>query len=166
MYQSMTSNPRKRPAPGTSPSLSMAPMQQQRFPSPTNNDLMRWQDGTDASSFVGGNSQGVNPYGMVPAQQQPQYGQVASPNPNNTLARRQTNRALVPTASRGSVDPSNDPWTSFLGDESALMQQQPNGGAMAENDSIEVLEEAAQKAKREAQAKRKQIPPFVQKLSR
>ena len=35
-----------------------------------------------------------------------------------------------------------------------------------EADSVEVLEEKAQKAKREAQAKRKTIPPFVQKLSR
>lgn len=37
---------------------------------------------------------------------------------------------------------------------------------MDEHDSIERLEEMAQRAKREAQAKRKQIPPFVQKLSR
>jgi heat shock transcription factor, other eukaryote len=35
-----------------------------------------------------------------------------------------------------------------------------------DNDSIEALEERALRAKREAQAKRKQIPPFVQKLSR
>jgi len=37
---------------------------------------------------------------------------------------------------------------------------------MDENDSIERLEERAARAKREAQVKRKQIPPFVQKLSR
>ncbi|KAK2071946.1 hypothetical protein P8C59_006329 [Phyllachora maydis] len=40
-----------------------------------------------------------------------------------------------------------------------------HNGHVAESDSIEHLEELAQKAKREAQAKRKQIPPFVQKLS-
>jgi heat shock transcription factor len=37
---------------------------------------------------------------------------------------------------------------------------------MDEQDSIERLEERALRAKKEAQAKRKQIPPFVQKLSR
>jgi heat shock transcription factor len=37
---------------------------------------------------------------------------------------------------------------------------------MEETDCIEALEEKATVAKREAQAKRKQIPPFVQKLSR
>jgi len=37
---------------------------------------------------------------------------------------------------------------------------------MEENDNIELLEEKATVAKRDAQAKRKQIPPFVQKLSR
>ena len=35
-----------------------------------------------------------------------------------------------------------------------------------ETNNIEVLEEMAQKAKRDAQGKRKGIPPFVQKLSR
>jgi hypothetical protein len=37
---------------------------------------------------------------------------------------------------------------------------------MDEHDNVERLEEMAQRAKRDAQAKRKQIPPFVQKLSR
>lgn len=37
---------------------------------------------------------------------------------------------------------------------------------VTQDDNIEELEERAQKAKREAHAKRKQIPPFVQKLSR
>lgn len=37
---------------------------------------------------------------------------------------------------------------------------------MEENDNIELLEEKANVAKRDAQGKRKQIPPFVQKLSR
>jgi heat shock transcription factor len=37
---------------------------------------------------------------------------------------------------------------------------------MADEDSIEELEKRALAAKRDALAKRKQIPPFVQKLSR
>ena len=39
-------------------------------------------------------------------------------------------------------------------------------GEGAWGDDIEALEQRAQVAKREAQARRKQIPPFVQKLNR
>lgn len=46
------------------------------------------------------------------------------------------------------------------------MAAQQNGASVVdEHDNIEVLEEKAQRAKREATAKRKQIPPFVQKLN-
>ncbi|KAH6702249.1 hypothetical protein VD0002_g1337 [Verticillium dahliae] len=143
-----------------------------QFPSPTPNDLMRWHNSADAGGFVDGTAQGVNPYGMMPPQsqqassqqsQQP-YGQHPTPSPNNALARRQMNRALVPTAQRGNFDPNADPWAYATDDSSSLIQQ-PGNGAMNEQDSIEALEEAAQKAKRESQSKRKQIPPFVQKLS-
>ncbi|KAK7980927.1 aldehyde dehydrogenase [Apiospora arundinis] len=57
----------------------------------------------------------------------------------------------------------NDVWGSY-GDES-LVQQQNSNSTTEEHDNIEVLEERAQRAKRESQAKRKQIPPFVQKLN-
>lgn len=150
----------------------MAPAQQHRYDSPSN-DLMRWHDPADPGGFVSGGSQAVNSYGIMPAQpQQPQqqpYGQAPAATPNNALARRQMNRALVPTAPRATFDPSNDAW-SFVGNDSssALLQssQQANGANMTEEQSIEALEEAATKAKQEAQSKRKQIPPFVQKLSR
>jgi heat shock transcription factor, other eukaryote len=49
------------------------------------------------------------------------------------------------------------------------MEQQNENVQNTENawgDDIEELERQAQIAKREAQAKRKQIPPFVQKLNR
>lgn len=71
---------------------------------------------------------------------------------NNALVA--TNRAFTPQQS--------DPWPTF--DEN-LVPNQPNG-TVDEHDNIELLEEKAQRAKREAQAKRKQIPPFVQKLNR
>ncbi|KAM0330510.1 hypothetical protein ACHAQA_003457 [Verticillium albo-atrum] len=143
-----------------------------QFPSPTSNDLMRWHGGGDGGAFVDATAQGVNPYGMMPPQpqqqqaqqQQPQYGQHPTPSPNNALARRQMNRALVPTAQRANFDATADPWAFATEDSSSLIQQPPNG-TMTEQDSIEALEEAAQKAKRESQSKRKQIPPFVQKLS-
>lgn len=119
----------------------------------------------------------MNPYGLMGAQPQQQqlpqqqpYGQVPAATPNNALARRQMNRALVPTAPRANFDNPNDPWSSFVGSDSssALLQQQQhaNGANMTEVQSIEALEELATKAKQEAQLKRKQIPPFVQKLNR
>ena len=43
---------------------------------------------------------------------------------------------------------------------------QAQSGDSAWSDDIEDLERKAQIAKKDAQAKRKQIPPFVQKLSR
>jgi heat shock transcription factor len=70
---------------------------------------------------------------------------------------------MVQTATRANFDASNDPWGSF-GDDSLLDPQNSNG--MEETDNIELLEEKAIIAKRDAQSKRKQIPPFVQKLSR
>lgn len=156
-----TPNPRKRAAPGASP---IVPIQQQmQQPYATGNgggdQMMRWSAGTEGTGFVDGTS---NSFGLVPAQ--PQYPQGVA-TPSNSLARRQMNRALVPTNSRGNFDPPADPWSSFAGDDNALLPQNSTE-APREEDNIEILEEMAQKAKREAQAKRKQIPPFVQKLSR
>ena len=72
------------------------------------------------------------------------------------------NRSLVATGTRQPYDDGSDAWGSFGNDGLELQ----NGGAMEENDNIELLEERAAIAKRDAQSKRKQIPPFVQKLSR
>ena len=97
-----------------------------------------------------------NPFELI--QGQPQYQQNLATSPNS-LARRPMNRALIPTNSN--FDPS---W-GFMGDGTALVSQHPDENGN-QGDNIEELEEKAQKAKREAQGKRKQIPPFVQKLSR
>ncbi|WYZ36646.1 hypothetical protein EsH8_II_000152 [Colletotrichum jinshuiense] len=141
--------------------MPMPQVQQPSFPSPTSDQFLRW-GGADASGLVDGSGpQAVNSYGIVPGQQQ-QFVQ-PTPTPNNALARRQMNRALVPTGVRQNFDSASDPW-SFVGEDSSLLQQQPNGN-LTETDNVEVLEEMAHKAMREAQQKRKQIPPFVQKLS-
>lgn len=184
MYLPMTGpNPRKRPAPGSVPAVPLAAVSAQ-MQNPYSNgaadQMLRWGNtaaaGADAGAGMvdGGGvglaaGQAVNPYGMVPVPVQvpgaAQYGQ-AVPSPSNALARRQMNRALVPTAHRAQFDASADAWAPFVGgDDGSLMQQPPNGG-LPEHDNVEELEELALKAKREAQAKRKQIPPFVQKLSR
>ncbi|CAJ2511279.1 Uu.00g069040.m01.CDS01 [Anthostomella pinea] len=151
-----TSNPRKRPAPGTVPIPQPQPMAQTyNTPDP----LLRW-NGNNAGNFVGNTSNNVNPYGMMSSPTQAQFPQGA-PTPSNALARRGMNSALV-TANRQYSPQPNDSWANFA--EEALTPTEPNGG-VDEHDNIEVLEEKAQRARRDAQAKRKQIPPFVQKLN-
>ncbi|CAK7202724.1 Heat shock transcription factor [Sporothrix eucalyptigena] len=123
-----------------------------------------------------------------PMGQQQQPAQI-QPQPTSTaIARRPPNRALIPSVARPAFDPSADLWANF-GDDAALLSANPNHNAAGigasnnaggsgnsnnnnggtglpgENESIEVLEERAQRIKKDAQAKRKQIPPFVQKLS-
>ncbi|KAL6919752.1 hypothetical protein ACHAPO_008745 [Fusarium lateritium] len=158
-------NSRKRAAPGASP---MVPMPQQMQPqynagNGAGNQGLRWNGMADPSNYMNG-VDGImddngNSFGLVPAQQQ--YSQPV-PTPSNTIARRQMNHALVPTNQRN-FDGAVEPWGNFVGDENTLLQG--NFENLNEQDNVEVLEERAQKAKREAQAKRKQIPPFVQKLS-
>lgn len=93
------------------------------------------------------------------AQQQQQFNdQQAS---STQLARRPINQHLMQTAQRYD---NPDTWGQFT-DESMLDTSGANG-VVEENDNIELLEERAAIAKRDAQSKRKQIPPFVQKLSR
>lgn len=74
--------------------------------------------------------------------------------PSNQLVRRHPNQQLVSRGNNGWQDLS----TSTGG---------PGQGAWeAPDEGEEDLEQRALVAKKEAQAKRKQIPPFVQKLSR
>ncbi|KAI1655717.1 hypothetical protein F4813DRAFT_397907 [Daldinia decipiens] len=151
-YHPMSSpNPRKRPAPGSIP--IQHPM---ATPYSTPDQLLRW-NGNNAGTFVDNTSNGVNSYGVMPPSAPSQYPQAT---PSNALARRGMNNALVAT-NRAFTPQQNDTWPGF--DEN-LIASQPNG-TVDEHDNIELLEEKAQRAKREAQAKRKQIPPFVQKLN-
>ncbi|CAM1504811.1 Fc.00g024020.m01.CDS01 [Cosmosporella sp. VM-42] len=155
-------NSRKRAAPGASPIVPIPQQMQQQYSTGNGagDQMLRWNNVGDGSGFVDNTAHAGNSYGLVPTQAQfPQ----AVPTPTNSLARRQMNRALIPTNPRTNFDPNVD-WSSFAGDDGALLQ--PNSTEnITEQDSVEVLEEMAQKAKRDAQTKRKQIPPFVQKLS-
>lgn len=74
--------------------------------------------------------------------------------PSNQLVRRHPNQQLVSRGNNGWHDTS----------DSAGGPGQSAWEAMDEGE--EDLEQRALVAKKEAQAKRKQIPPFVQKLSR
>ncbi|QPG97901.1 hypothetical protein C2857_007012 [Epichloe festucae Fl1] len=152
-------NPRKRAAPGASPVFPYPQRMQQPYTSENGaaaDNILRWNG--DGAEFIDTSAQAANPFG--PMAMQPQTDHI--PTPSNTLARRDTNQALVPTHNRN-FDTSVEPWMSF-GDENAPLQRNSEGG-LIEQDNVEALEELAQKAKREAQAKRKSIPPFVQKLS-
>ncbi|KAI1780414.1 hypothetical protein F4818DRAFT_4986 [Hypoxylon cercidicola] len=151
-YHPMPSpNPRKRPAPG---SVSIPPQMAQ--PYSTQDPLIRW-NANNAGGYVDNGSNGANSYGVVPSPTQAQFAQAT---PSTVLARRGMNNALV-AANRAYTPQSSDPWPGF--DENLVAGQ--TDGPIDEHDNIELLEEKAQRAKREAQAKRKQIPPFVQKLN-
>lgn len=139
----------------------MAPLPQmpQSFSPVQPDQLFRW-NGVDGNGFVDSGNPGVNSFAMMPTSGP--YGQ-GIPAPSTALARRQNSRALVPSGPRTPFDRGSDNWNGYTEDPGYL---QAANSSMDEHDSIERLEEMAQRAKREAQAKRKQIPPFVQKLSR
>jgi heat shock transcription factor len=139
-------------------------MQQQGYNASTQPDMMRWSQGAEHMGYpdpaAGYN---MNTYGGNTAMSQAQYDQSMGA-PSTQLARRPINRQqLVPAGQRMAQDQSGD-WSQF-GDD-ALLDPQGGNGSMEENNNIELLEERAAVAKREATSKRKPIPPFVQKLSR
>jgi len=141
----------------------MTPMQQQQFPAVQPDQMLRWNAApSEGAMYADAAARHVNPYMVSPGAGQFVQGNPATPT--TALARRGLgSRALVPTAPRPVFDTSTD-WNSFS-DDFQQQQQQPQDN-MADNESIEALEERALRAKREAMGKRKQIPPFVQKLSR
>ncbi|TVY33715.1 Heat shock factor protein [Lachnellula occidentalis] len=163
-----TPNSRKRAAPGSSPAVQNAQMPQQ-YPTSNPNPPMSESDANFLLRSQGGKNNytyqdplGYNmTYGGNNGLSQPSYDQsVSVPAPSTQLARRPINRQLVSTGPRPAFDVTGDQWNQFGAED--LMAESPG---MEENDNIELLEEKANVAKRDAQGKRKQIPPFVQKLS-
>ncbi|KAK5997918.1 Heat shock factor protein [Cladobotryum mycophilum] len=152
-------NSRKRAAPGTSPIVPIQRNMQQPYTADHNaaaNPLVQWNGvAGDATNFINTSAHGDNAFGLAPSQ--PTYQQAVS-TPSNSLARRQMNRALVATNPRGAFDASGNQWASFSDD--SLLVSPNTADTPVEQDNIEILEDLAQKAKREAQTKRKQIPPF------
>ncbi|KAI9814052.1 MAG: stress-responsive transcription factor hsf1 [Pycnora praestabilis] len=172
MPPQMTS--RKRPAPGTSPVPQHTPQQTPTLQLPPNanspqlsaEQFLRWgQDpATNPAAAYPSPSSNYHPNaysGMGGGPGGGPQNTVAQPaaapsSPSNQLARRSTNHQLV---ARGRVFNSNNnvSWT----DAGDMAQQQGNGWTYNDDE----LEQRALIAKREAATKRKQIPPFVQKLS-
>ncbi|KAH6656505.1 hypothetical protein BKA67DRAFT_654840 [Truncatella angustata] len=155
---SPTNSSRKRRAPGTVPTSMQTPY----FPPTTSLDQSNSWNVNNLNYME--NSANANPYGVMSSPRQAQFTQQGIPiaTPSTALARRGVNNQLVAT-NRAYSPQENEVWSNF-GDGS-LVPQQNGGHTVDEHDNVELLEEKAQKAKRDAQAKRKQIPPFVQKLN-
>ncbi|KAI9825256.1 MAG: stress-responsive transcription factor hsf1 [Thelocarpon impressellum] len=168
-------NPRKRPAPGTASGQPPSPTQQQHLPSTsphlTNEQFLRWgQAPVDAVGNAPLDQAATNsPYGSIADEAAADSPQPSSldgglllqqPTTSTQLTRRPGNQHLVARGFRqlGGID--DDPWAD-LGDGMELeLRTEPDP-----EDDVESLVQRAQVARREALAKRKQIPPFVQKLS-
>ena len=154
---------RKRPAPGTSPIVhpQMNAVADYASANPDlqlSNDQFLQQWGQNSSANVINPASFTNPSSFNPpgyAASQDLSGSTATPS--NQLTRRQQANQLV-TRNRGFESVS----TTYP--DSNTNAGQGESGAWGE--SLEELYQRALAAKREAQAKRKQIPPFVQKLSR
>ncbi|KAL2265499.1 hypothetical protein VTJ83DRAFT_6599 [Remersonia thermophila] len=150
-------NPRKRPVPGNTPMVPV-PQMSQAFSPVQSDPMFRW-NAVDGAGFIDPAAPAVNSFSMMPTAGTYPQG-IATPS--TALARRQNSRALVPTAPRAPFERTADTLNGF-GDDAGYLHTGTSD--LDEHDNIERLEELAQRAKREAQAKRKQIPPFVQKLS-
>ena len=149
---------RKRPAPGTSPQLY-----QQQQPAAnmngyandvgsqlSNDQFLQWGQAAQPSSAY----QDTSNYSL------PQTGYAS----NNAQISNQLTRRPYPqmTSTNPPMNINNN--TAQYSEESQPASVTEGEGAWG--DDIEALEQRAQVAKREAQARRKQIPPFVQKLNR
>lgn len=88
---------------------------------------------------------------QVPTGQASGYGPAVAPT-SNQLVRRNTNQQVART-------PQRNQWSSFANPSDRVWEDM-------EHEEEQDLDQKAAIAKKDAQAKRKQIPPFVQKLSR
>jgi heat shock transcription factor, other eukaryote len=152
---------RKRPAPGADPmpyyhqlqdAAAAGPLNDGLGPQLSNDQFLQWgQTGQPAT----GASYNDNSYALN-ANQYAQGNSQNLPQASNQLARR----PMAQLTARG-PQPAQD--------SGAWVDTSNTAANSAENewgDDIVELEAKAQIAKRDAQSKRKQIPPFVQKLNR
>lgn len=151
---------RKRPAPGASPTVQQpqatATITNGAPPQLATDQLLQWHQQNMVNSAsrypdTTGNFSATLYDGM---NQSPAVPSAAS----NQLARRQMSQQLAQRAPYNRA--SDDGWPIISEDG---MQPPQDQGWLNSNDD---LEQKAQIARRDTQAKRKQIPPFVQKLSR
>ncbi|KAL4892067.1 hypothetical protein BDV59DRAFT_57158 [Aspergillus ambiguus] len=147
---------RKRPAPGANPIVHPQLNQVSNY-SPnsgsqlSNDQFLQWgqtqSSAVNPSSFPDANP--YNPAAFSTSQDVP----AATASASTQLARRQTPSQVV-SRSRG-----------YEQTPTGLSDQGSSAGEGGWGETLDELYQRAMVAKREAQAKRKQIPPFVQKLS-
>lgn len=147
----MSGYSRKRPAPGANP-VGYAQQNPQQQPSGYMNAPNLGQDLSDDQFLQWGNGAAAQAYGS--AGTYPSNTDAYSSNASNQLARRPASQAI---ARAPKYENAGSQWPDQNGAQSA-----PDD---AWSDDIQDLEAKAQVAKKENQSKRKQIPPFVQKLS-
>ena len=142
---------RKRPAPGTSP---LAQTQQpSRSPNRTLDPASGWQPQDSSTKPYTDSSF----YKAQPQNVYPPTSPVKSQKATNQLAKRAVNQPIVPIQNYTSA--GGEPWQF---NDASTQLQTGDAWSMSHDD----LDQKAEAAKKEAQANRKQIPPFVQKLSR
>jgi heat shock transcription factor len=152
---------RKRPAPGTAPAAhpqmgGAVPNYANPGSQLSNDQFLQWGQ-NPASNAI--NTAALNEAASTYNQQVYQANQDISAAASNQLARRQQTSQQLVSRNRG-----YEQAPTVYPDHNATVGPPGESGAWGE--SLEELYQRAQVAKRESQAKRKQIPPFVQKLSR
>ncbi|KAF7586188.1 stress-responsive transcription factor hsf1 [Aspergillus hancockii] len=149
---------RKRPAPGTSPIVHPQLGSITNYPQGSNSQLsndqfLQWGQNPSTNAVNPSSFSEATPYSATAYSSGPDV-----PAPTATastqLARRQTPNQLV-SRNRG-YEQTPTPFSD---------QGSNNGESGGWGESLDELYQRALVAKREVQAKRKQIPPFVQKLS-
>lgn len=142
---------RKRPAPGTNPGAYPQQVQQPATYNAgidqglSDDQFLQWgQSAQIPSTYQDASTFGTNSNSYSANNQQPSNQLTRLPPMSQVVTRPRYESASV------------QPWTEEL-------NPAPEG---AWADDIQDLEQKAQVAKKEAQSKRKQIPPFVQKLNR
>jgi heat shock transcription factor len=96
------------------------------------------------------------------ASQAPSYsGNLAPVAPSTDLVRRARNHQLQPQ-----VTQQQEQWNGSYNTNNSGNNNNANMSGQNDDENEQELEKRVALAKRDAQGKRKQIPPFVQKLSR
>ncbi|KAJ5957995.1 Heat shock factor (HSF)-type DNA-binding [Penicillium vulpinum] len=152
---------RKRPAPGTVPPVHPQVNPVPNFPTATanpgsqlsNDQFLQWGQNPPANAINTSafSDPSYNPAGFAP----PQDVSAPAATASNQLARRQASQVV--SRNRGYEQPP----ASYVENSGS----NGNGESGAWGESLDELYQRALAAKRDSQAKRKQIPPFVQKLS-
>lgn len=152
---------RKRPAPGASPVVQQQAQPSSHYslnpPSMSSEHVLQWgpDNGINGTSSYPDPSGSFNPNIYNTFAQ----AQVRPSEPSNQLTRRPASQRIL---TRGSPfnNSESETWPGFA---NGALQPPREEGWIKDDDN---LEQKAMTAKREAQTRRKLIPPFVQKLSR